>query len=48
MVFEVENGKLTAVRGTTEHPMTQGGLCVKVNDYEKRHYYPDRLLYPLR
>ncbi len=28
--------------------MTRGGLCVKLNDYEKRHYHPDRLLYPLR
>ena len=26
--------------------MTRGGLCVKLKDYEKRHYHPDRLLYP--
>ena len=24
--------------------MTRGGLCVKLKDYEKRHYHPDRLL----
>jgi anaerobic selenocysteine-containing dehydrogenase len=48
MVFEVEDGKLSGVRGNKEHPMTRGGLCVKVKDYEKRHYHPDRLLYPLR
>ena len=48
MVFEVENGTLTAVKGNSEHPMTRGGLCVKLNDYEKRHYHPDRLLYPMR
>ncbi len=48
MVFEVENGKLTGVRGNPDHPMTRGGLCVKLKDYEKRHYHPDRLLYPLR
>lgn len=48
MVFEVENGKLTGVRGNKEHPMTRGGLCVKLKDYEKRHYHPDRLLYPMR
>jgi len=48
MVFEVENGKLNSVRGNPEHPMTRGGLCVKLKDYEKRHYHPDRLLYPLR
>jgi anaerobic selenocysteine-containing dehydrogenase len=48
MVFEVENGKLTSVKGNAEHPMTRGGLCVKLKDYEKRHYHPDRLLHPLR
>lgn len=48
MVFEVENGKLTGVKGNADHPMTRGGLCVKLKDYEKRHYHPDRLLYPLR
>lgn len=48
MVFEVEDGKLTGVKGNPDHPMTRGGLCVKLNDYEKRHYHPDRLLYPMR
>jgi anaerobic selenocysteine-containing dehydrogenase len=48
MVFEVENGKLVGVKGNATHPMTRGGLCVKLKDYEKRHYHPDRLLYPLR
>ena len=28
--------------------MTRGGLCVKLKDYEKRHYHPDRLLYPMK
>lgn len=48
MVFEVEDGKLARVRGNAEHPLTRGGLCVKLKDYEKRHYHPDRILYPLR
>jgi len=48
MVYEVADGKLLGVKGNPEHPMTQGGLCVKLKDYEKRHYHPDRLLYPLR
>ncbi len=48
MVFEVEGGKLIGVKGNPDHPMTRGGLCVKLNDYEKRHYHPDRLLYPMR
>ena len=48
MVFEVEAGRLVSVRGNAEHPLTRGGLCVKLKDYEKRHYHPDRLLHPLR
>lgn len=48
MVYTVENGKLTSVKGNADHPMTRGGLCVKLKDYEKHHYHPDRLLYPMR
>jgi len=48
MVFEVTDGKLIGVKGNPDHPMTRGGLCVKLKDYEKRHYHPDRLLYPMR
>lgn len=48
MVFEVEDGKLARVKGNAEHPLTRGGLCVKLKDYEKRHYHPDRILYPMR
>jgi len=36
------------VEGAREHPFTRGVLCAKINDYEKRTYAPDRLLYPLR
>ena len=48
MLFEVRDGVLQSVRGNPDHPMTRGGLCVKLKDYEKRHYHPDRLLYPMR
>jgi anaerobic selenocysteine-containing dehydrogenase len=48
MLFEVRGGVLQSVRGNPDHPMTRGGLCVKLKDYEKRHYHPDRLLYPMR
>lgn len=48
MVYHVQDGKLLKVTGNTEHPMTRGGLCVKLKDYEKRHYHPDRLLYPMK
>jgi len=48
MVFHVQDGKLTGVKGNPDHPLTRGGLCVKLKDYEQRHYHPDRLLYPMR
>lgn len=48
MVFKVRQGKLIEVKGNPDHPMTRGGLCVKLKDYEKRHYHPDRLLYPMK
>jgi anaerobic selenocysteine-containing dehydrogenase len=48
MVYHVQDGQLLKVTGNTEHPMTRGGLCVKLKDYEKRHYHPDRLLYPMK
>lgn len=48
MVYKVKDGRLLEVKGNPEHPMTRGGLCVKLKDYEKRHYHPDRLLYPMK
>ena len=48
MVYHVKDKKLVAVKGNADHPMTRGGLCVKLNDFEKRHYHPDRLLYPMK
>lgn len=48
MQFHVKAGKLIGVTGNPDHPMTRGGLCVKLKDYEKRHYHPDRLLYPMK
>jgi anaerobic selenocysteine-containing dehydrogenase len=48
MVYTVKDEKLISVTGNKEHPMTRGGLCVKLHDYEKRHYHPDRLLYPMK
>lgn len=48
MEYHVQDGKLLKVTGNKEHPMTRGGLCVKLKDYEKRHYHPDRLLYPMK
>jgi anaerobic selenocysteine-containing dehydrogenase len=48
MITTVRDGKAIDVRGNPDHPFTRGGLCVKVNDYQKRVYSPDRVLYPLK
>ena len=48
MVYKVKEGKLISVKGNTQHPMTRGGLCVKLHDFEKHHYNPERVLYPLK
>jgi anaerobic selenocysteine-containing dehydrogenase len=48
MTYEVKGGRLVDVRGSKEHPMTRGGLCVKLKDFHDHHANPDRLMYPLR
>ncbi|UXA18822.1 molybdopterin-dependent oxidoreductase [Mycobacterium sp. SMC-4] len=48
MLYHVEDGKLVDVKGDPDHPMTRGGLCVKVKNFHEHHYQPDRLLYPMR
>lgn len=47
-LYHVEDGKLVEVTGDPDHPMTRGGLCVKLKNFAEHHYHPDRLLYPLR
>ena len=48
MLYTVEDDRLVKVKGNPDQPFTNGRLCVKVKDYEKHHYNPDRLHYPLR
>src|SRR6478672_7994626 len=47
-VAHVEDDRVVRVEGAREQPFPHGVLCAKINDYEKRTYAPDRLLYPLR
>ena len=42
------DGKLVEVTGDPDHPMTRGGLCVKLKDFAQHHYNPERVLYPMR
>ena len=48
MLVTVQDGRATAVKGDPDHPITRGGLCVKVNNYVDKVYSPDRVLYPMR
>src|SRR5260370_15538997 len=41
-------GRAVSVRGRSDHPVTRGWLCAKVNRYLDRVYHPGRLLYPMR
>ncbi len=47
-LYHVEDGKLVEVTGDPDHPMTRGGLCVKLKNFAEHHYHPDRLLYPMQ
>lgn len=42
-----DTGRATRLKGTPEHPITQGFLCAKVSKYLDREYNADRLLYPM-
>src|SRR3981189_3865922 len=48
MLYHVEDGKLVDVKGDPDHPMTTGGLCVKLKDFPEHHYQSHRLMHPLR
>lgn len=47
-LYHVEDGRLVEVTGDPNHPMTRGGLCVKLKNFANHHYHPDRLLYPMK
>jgi anaerobic selenocysteine-containing dehydrogenase len=47
-LYHVEDGKLVEVSGDPNHPMTRGGLCVKLKNFAEHHYNPDRLLHPMK
>jgi anaerobic selenocysteine-containing dehydrogenase len=46
-LYHVQDGRLVEVTGDPDHPMTRGGLCVKLKTYAEHHYHPERLLHPL-
>ena len=48
LLVTVENGHATRVTGDTDHPVTRGLLCTKMNHYEQTVHSPRRLKTPLR
>jgi anaerobic selenocysteine-containing dehydrogenase len=44
----VEEGRVTAIGGTRDHPDTAGFICSKVARFARRLEHADRLLHPLR
>ena len=45
----VENGRITRIAaGAGSHPNTNGFICDKVQQFGKRVYHQDRILYPMR
>ena len=47
LVATVQDGRLTALDGTHENPVTGGYICAKVRRFPERVYGPDRLLHPM-
>lgn len=47
-LYHVDGDRLVEVTGDPEHPMTRGGLCVKLKDFAQHHYNPERVLHPMR
>ncbi len=45
---DVQDGKLAAIRGVENDPVTQGFICSKIADFGKRVYHESRLLTPMR
>lgn len=47
LVLKVEQGKITAVKGDPDHPVTRGFICPKGKALVERVYSPDRVTVPL-
>ena len=48
LLATVENGRVTALRGNPEHPVSRGFACRKCRDFVARASDPERILTPLR
>lgn len=48
LAVDVDDGRITAIRGRHDHPTTAGFICSKVARFHQRVYHDSRLLYPMR
>lgn len=48
ILAQVENGRVTGLKGNPDFAHTAGFLCGKAKDFLKRVFSPDRILHPLR
>jgi anaerobic selenocysteine-containing dehydrogenase len=46
LAVTVQDGRITAIDGSTSNPITEGYICAKVRRFTERVYGADRLLYP--
>ncbi|MFQ5915541.1 MAG: molybdopterin-dependent oxidoreductase [Nitrospinota bacterium] len=45
---DVQDGRIVRLRGATDHPYTEGFLCIRLNRFLDRLYSPERVKGPLR
>ena len=44
----VTDDRIQRIRGTQDHPTTNGFICDKVSHFARRVYHENRLLHPMR
>jgi len=44
----VADGRIAGIRGSKDHPLTNGFICSKVARFDQRVYHEGRALYPMR
>jgi len=48
VLVDVEDGRVTNIRGNPDHPLTRGFTCERARIAPKWLYHPDQLMYPLK
>ena len=48
LLVRVENGRITAVKGDPDHPITRGFICRKANYFPEHVHHAQRILTPLK